>query len=257
VQKKIDATELVTKAANLPLVKIDRKDFLVKNFSNIAPKDIDRILELGPVAAGISLETIDKIANDCINFEAAKVTGLSFVAGIPGGFAMIGTIPADLVQFYAHVFRISQKLAYLYGFPDISNIGDSTNNIYILFLGVMSGVEAAVGAVRAVFAPTAGAVAKRLAAKPLTKRVIYPIVKTVAIKLGHRMTKEIFSKGVGKIVPVVGGVISAGLTLPTYKIMAHKLHKHLKEMSELSIKNDNIVADTLCTGNRERSCPIL
>jgi hypothetical protein len=236
LENKIDATEIVTKAANLPLVKIDREDFLVKNFSNISPNDIDKILDLGPVAAGISLETIEEIAKGCINFETAKVTGLSFAAGIPGGFAMIGTIPADLVQFYAHVLRISQKLAYLYGFPDISNMGDSTNNIYILFLGIMSGVEAAVGAVRAVFAPTAAVVAKRLAAKPLTKGIIYPIVKTVAIKLGHRMTKEIFSKGVGKIVPLVGGVITAGLTLPTYKIMANRLHKHLKELNAMSVK---------------------
>lgn len=232
---KIDANELVTKAANLPLVKIDRANFLETHFAKICSEEkVQEILELGPVAAGISLDSLNKIAKDCINFETTKVTTLSFAAGVPGGFAMVGTIPADMAQYYAHVLRIAQKLAYLYGFPDISQMGDGTNNIYILFLGIMSGVQAATAGVRAVFAPTAAAVTKKLAAKPLTKGIIYPIVKSVAIKLGHRMTKEIFAKGVGKIVPLAGGVISAGITLPLYKVMAGRLHKHLIGLNEIS-----------------------
>lgn len=42
------------------------------------------------------LDRIEHIANESINFETAKVTALSTTAGIPGGLAMLGTVPADI-----------------------------------------------------------------------------------------------------------------------------------------------------------------
>lgn len=41
------------------------------------------------------------------------------------------------------------------------------------------------------------------------------------------MTKDIFAKGVSKIIPFTGGVASGELTYATYKPMAIKLKKHL------------------------------
>ena len=67
----------------------------------------------------------------------------------------------------------------------------------------------------------------KLAQKALTKGAIYPIVKKVAVALGFRMTKDIFAKGVSKVIPVLGGVASGGLTYLTYKPMAIKLRDHL------------------------------
>lgn len=48
------------------------------------------------------------------------------------------------------------------------------------------------------------------------------------------MTKDIFAKGVGKVIPILGGAISGGLTLATFKPMSHKLQKHLSEMAHMS-----------------------
>ncbi|MDY0277283.1 MAG: hypothetical protein RBQ97_04285 [Acholeplasma sp.] len=45
------------------------------------------------------------------------------------------------------------------------------------------------------------------------------------------MTKEIFAKGIGKAIPLVGGFISAGITLPTFTIMVNKLHKHFRNLN--------------------------
>lgn len=60
---------------------------------------------------------------------------------------MIGTIPADLTQYFGHVLRILQKLIYLYGWEELSsmdgNIDDETTNILTLFVGVMFGVNGA------------------------------------------------------------------------------------------------------------------
>ena len=37
---------------------------------------------------------------------------------------MVGTVPADLAQFYWHTLVLAQKLAYLYGWPDLSDKGE-------------------------------------------------------------------------------------------------------------------------------------
>ena len=54
--------------------------------------------------------------------------------------------------------------------------------------------------------------------------------------LGQRMVKATFANGISKVVPVIGGVVSGGLTLATFKPMAHKLKKHLSTMAHMSPK---------------------
>ncbi|MEM5773680.1 MAG: zinc ribbon domain-containing protein, partial [Anaerolineaceae bacterium] len=78
------------------------------------------------------------------------------------------------------------------------------------------------------------AVAKKVAAKALTKTWYYPIVKKIAAMLGQKIVKESFAKGVSKAVPVLGGAISGGLTFATFKPMAHRLQKHLSKMAHMS-----------------------
>lgn len=69
-----------------------------------------------PAHAGISVEEIDKIADEVIKFERNCVSGISTALGAPGGWAMAATIPADIVQYYGYTLRAMQKLLYLYGF---------------------------------------------------------------------------------------------------------------------------------------------
>ena len=54
-------------------------------------------------------------------------------------------------------------------------------------------------------------------------------MKKVATLLGVKMTKDVFAKGVSKAVPVLGAVVSGGLTLATFKPMAQKLKKYLAQ----------------------------
>ncbi|MDR1068809.1 MAG: hypothetical protein LBL36_06175, partial [Clostridiales Family XIII bacterium] len=193
----------------------------------------------GTLHADIPIKTLDKLAKDVINAETVKVTALSTAAGIPGGFAMGATIPADLMQFYGHIIRVAQKLTYIYGwdeiFTDSNELDEATESQLVLFIGVMSGVKAATKAVVKLFGETAmKSVAKKVAAQALTKTWYYPIVKKVATMLGQKIVKDTFAKGVSKTVPLLGGVISGGLTLATFKPMAHKLQKHLSEMAHMS-----------------------
>ena len=58
------------------------------------------------------------------------------------------------------------------------------------------------------------------------------------------MTKQIFAKGAAKIIPVVGAVISGGLTLATFRPMAKRLQQHLAELALAKPRSVSNTADT-------------
>ena len=227
--------QVLATASSLPMVHIDRKKFLFKELIKFCPKEqVDIAIQNNPAYAGIDISIIDKIANSCINYETNKVSSISFAAGIPGGFAMAGTIPADITQYFAHILRILQKLIYLYGWeeilPEDGSIDDDTSNIITLFVGVMFGVNGAASTITKISASAAQKASKNIAAKALTKGTLYPIVKKIAQALGVKMTKDIFARGVSKAIPIIGGIASGGLTYITYKPMAYKLKKYLETL---------------------------
>ncbi len=232
--ERIEFETILVESAKLPMVKIDRELFLRKELRNRYSKEIvEKAIEFNPAYAGIPVDEINKIAKSCITAETTRVTALSTAAGIPGGFAMLGTIPADLAQYFGHILRILQELIYLYGWQDLgldgNGLNEETKNLLTLFVGIMFGVNAAVNAVNKIAGQVAKQVAKKLPQKALTKGIIYPLVKKVATLLGVQMTKDIFARGISKTVPIVGAAISGGLTFATYKPMAEKLRKYLSE----------------------------
>ncbi|WP_240678241.1 hypothetical protein [Streptomyces griseoviridis] len=224
---------LLVGAARLPGVRIDRETYLKKALARHCSADQLRIaIEETPAAAGIPVDLLDRAANDSIRYETAKVSALSAAAGVPGAIALPATLPADLAQYVGHMLRISQKLAYLYSWPELfseggDDVDDATMNVLTLFFGVMFGVSSANGAVGKVAAQISEQVAKKLPQKALTQGVVYPIVKKIAGYLGVEMTKQSFAKSVSKAIPIVGAAVSGGLTFATYLPMAKRLKKHL------------------------------
>ncbi|MGW0571950.1 hypothetical protein [Streptomyces tauricus] len=223
-------------AAKLPGVRINREAYLRSALArHCSEDDIRRAIEETPAAAGITVEVLDKVANDSIRYETAKVSALSAAAGIPGILALPATVPADMAQYFGHMLRISQKLAYLYSWPDLfsedgDDVDDATMSVLTLFFGVMFGTQSANAAVGKVAGMMAEQVAKKLPQKALTQGVIYPIVKKVAAYIGVQMTKQSFAKTVSKAIPLVGAAVSGGLTFATYLPMAKRLKKHLSSL---------------------------
>lgn len=224
-------------ATQVPGVRIDREEFLRgalgKKFS---PDVVEKAIQVAPAAAGIGTDEIEKIANESIAWETARVTGISAVAGIPGGLAMAATVPADVAQYFAHVLRVAQKLGYLYGWGDLFQAGskeltDGARATLTLFIGVMFGAAQANIAIGRIAAQAVEPVAKRIAARPLTQGVVYPVVKTVVKYLGIQMNKQIFGKAVGKAIPIVGGAVSGGLTFATFRPMSRKLRDELAKQA--------------------------
>ncbi len=240
--QQISFTSVIEIAAKLPLVHIDREVFLTKNLSKLCNQaQLKKAIVEGTLQAGIPIATLDSLANAVINAETIKVTAISTAAGIPGGFTMAATIPADLAQFYGFIIRTVQELAYIYGwgkiFTESSELDEGTESLLVLFIGVMSGVGAANKVVTKLFGETAmRAVAKKVAAKALTKTWYYPIVKKIAAMLGQKMVKATFARGISKVVPIIGGAVSGGLTLAMFKPMAHRLKKHFSTMAHMSLE---------------------
>ena len=246
----ISIEDVITKACKLPYCKIDRDAFLTKQLKGkVSSEMLADALENGTVNAGVPMSILNNIADGSIKLETTKATSLSAAAGIPGGLALIGTVPADLAQFYAHVFRISQKLAYIYGYKEI-DLDDKTHNLLIIFLGVMSNVGLATAAITKLATANAAKIGARVAAIPLTKYAIYNISKKVLSWLGIKLTKAMVGRTVTKIVPIVGGVVSGGLTVALFLPMSKKLKKELSKLAAMSpedLAKADIEADIILT----------
>lgn len=231
------ALDFLAKVVRVPGVRVNREEFLRQELRKLHMGDdaIQRAIDSNPLLAGVSLTAIDRLAEEAISYETNKSAAISFVAGIPGGFAMLGTIPADLMQYYAHALRIMQKLAYLYGWgellPDSRDADDDTLGVLAVFFGVMLGVGGAAQSLTA-FARVA---AKTAYQNHATKRALmsitwYPVVKHSLRLIGINITKSTAAKGFSKIVPVIGGFVSSGLTFMALQSQSALLKEHLREI---------------------------
>lgn len=230
------AKAIMQRAASLKVVKINRGGFLRSEIKRRFPEiDADFAVETTPAETGIAPEDLDRMAIDVIDLETKKCAGLSFLAGIPGGLAMVGTVPADLAQYFAHVMRIEQKLAYIYGWQTFLNgedeVDDETVMKLVVLMGVMMQVGGAANAVTTFAANTARAgIEKAIQKQALTKTFWYNPMKKVLRYLGVNLTKQTFAKTASKVVPVIGGAISGGMTYMAYKPGAERLRRYLRSL---------------------------
>lgn len=226
-KKSIDLTSVISTAIQVPGVKVVREDFLREQFKDFDIEFIEEIVAKGPVEAGCKREDIQKKAKRIIKSRTAVSTGASFIAGIPGGLAMAATIPTDIVQFYAVALRMAQELAYLYGEADMwcdsTPDADRITNQLVLYYGVMLGASGAAQSVRVMSSALAKQALKKLPQQALTKTFYYPIIKSILKFFGVSITKSSFAKGVSKVIPVVGGVVSGGITLASLLPMGNRL----------------------------------
>ena len=215
------AMQVLEQVVKLPVVKVDRSKFLVDKFSKeLDPKDISTLLEQGPSSL-LSQEILDRVANACIMDNVLLASGTSVLAGLPGGLAMAITIPADVAQFYAFSLKLAQELGYIYGYDDLWASRDELSE------DAQNGTAALL---RAGGVAVAKQVMKTVPQKALTKTLWYPILKKVLKIFGVNLTKGGLAKGMGKFIPILGGIISGGLTFATMKPMGESLQQELSKL---------------------------
>lgn len=222
--------EVITNAVQIPGVKVDRRKFLAEQFASKVT-NLEEILDKGPIEAGVTREDIALLSKKLILARTSQSSIASFVAGIPGGFAMAATIPADILQFFGMALRLAQELSYLYGGQDLWVEGkiddEKIRSQLILYCGVMFGVSSAVSGVRVLSTQISKTALKKIPQKALTKTFWYPIVKKTANLVGVSLTKKTFAQGVSKAVPIIGGVISGSINFASMMPMANRLNETL------------------------------
>lgn len=221
--------QLMSVAVTMPGVKVNREKFLTKVLRSYCNTEKLSIALKGMPANVISLPIIDKIATSNINWHTVKVTGASVATGL-GGFT---TIPADIIQYYWHVLVLSQKLTYLYGFPDLcdedGNMPAESQNLLSVFVAVMMGATIAGKGLQQIIEYTAKQTTRRLPEMALAETLYYPIIKQSIKWIGKKLAKNNLTKSMGKFIPVIGSVISGALTISTFKPGALKLRDELKQ----------------------------
>lgn len=239
------AMQVLQQVVKLPMVKVNREKFLVDKFSKeLDRKDIAILLEKGPTSL-LTKESLDRVAKTCIKDNVLRASGTSILAGLPGGIAMAITIPADVAQFYGFSLKLAQELGYIYGYEDLwasrEELSEDAQNTLLLYLGVMLGVNGTAALLRAGGITIAKQVMKTVPNKALTKTLWYPILKKVLKIFGVNLTKGGLAKGMGKFIPILGGIISGGLTFATMKPMGESLQKELSKLvnySEVQYQED-------------------
>lgn len=238
--------KVLTAALSVPGVKVNRSNFLSKELKNYCDDEkLKLAIDSMPLDV-VSMDIIDKIAAACIWHHTFSATIASAATGIPGGLgALLGLVPTDMAQYYYHTFVLSQKLAYLYGYPELydeeGNITEESQNALTLFIGEMMGVNVAKEGIIELSKAISAQVVKRLPRVALTKGTIYPLVKQVTKMIGIKLSKKIFANTLGKTIPIIGAIIAGGLTWATFMKAAKRLRNTFRENSKLfALKAQNV-----------------
>ncbi len=220
----------------IPGAIIDRELFLTAELHKYCKKKkLAKAIKTSPEKAGIKRKLIDKIAKRIILTDIAETSGLSFAAGLPGGLMVAATVPADLLQFHLHELILVQKLAYLYGRPTIIDKKTRKNKENLLYLtllfGVMYGAENAEDALLEFEDNQKNIDFTKQFEQGAVTRVSVQIAKWLGVRILRGLTKN----GTAKIVPLVGGFVSGGLSFIAVRKSAKRLHSFLQENKKIDL----------------------
>lgn len=253
LKNKITLENLMEQALKIPKVKVDRDAFLGEAFAKEGIL-VRQIVEEGPVACDYSDIELDAMAEKLILRRTSESSAMSFAAGIPGGLAVAAMIPADTLQFFAMSLRLAQELAYLYGAKDFWAC-DGEDSVLVRYqlicsLGAMFGITGAPAATRLLSSHLALRAVGGTPQRATTREFWDPIVRRISRELVLRLTTDTASKGVAKLIPVIGGFFSGGMTFFAMKPMGEKLCQVLSTAaflySDSFAMKDYLVLEEVC-----------
>lgn len=207
--------------------RVDRERFLRAQLAEhgLSAHTIERALLSSPLAAGVSPDVVEAIAEAAISSETKRASAISFGTGIPGGLAVLAAVPTDIAQFYVHAYRVMQKASYAYGWPSLDELdGDDDLQQIALFLGVMLDVKGAQSSLsafaRALGIPAFDREARRGAFVRLSQA---RAVRDVYKKIGAQIARRNVARQATKWIPIVGGIVSGSMTFMTLSRQSSRL----------------------------------
>lgn len=161
-------------------------------------------------------QNLDDAARKFINNQIAKCTTSGFLTGLGGIITLPVTIPANVGSVLYVQMRMIACLAYMGGYDTQSDQVQTL--VYACLAGIS--VDQVVKNVGIQFGTKfTTAMVKKIPGTALTK---------INQKVGFRFLTKFGSKGLinlGKMVPVVGGIIGGGLDFAETKIIADRAYK--------------------------------
>jgi hypothetical protein len=147
----------------------------------------------------VPVKQLDRLADRFVDNHRLLATGSGAVMGLPGGLAMLATIPADISALSYFSFRTISGIAQSYGSETRSEEGRAM--ALLVFAGA-SGLESVKVAGSEVFLSN---LTKNVLTKPYRDFIVS---KVVIPQLAEYMGVRAAGKGVFKVVPVLGSVVN-------------------------------------------------
>lgn len=224
-------------ALEMPGIKVDREKYLKEAFN--AYGDTEELADKAPIEI-FQPATVNEVAHEAIGRHTLQVTALSTAAGIPGGLAMVGTIPADLAQYFWHVLVLAQKLAYIHGWADLQNeskeLDEGAQSVLTVFIGVALGIDGANKVIRELAANAAKNYGMTCAAVIMAKSTVTPAIRQIAKYVTGKLMHKSMANVIGKFIPIIGGLISGTVTYASFRPMAKRLNRELTVIEYQRIK---------------------
>ena len=263
------AQEAIAKASELPMVRVNREEFLRKTFKD-SPY-LDYIIKDGPQTV-YTVESLRKKADEIIKGSTKKTTVNSFIASLPSNPALaFAAAGIDVTQYFGFAINLALKIAYLYGAEDFNKLSSEEAQARItLLLGTMLGVEGASNGLAHAFKNAGQAIGKRVARQSLTKTTTwYPLIKSILLQIGIKINKDTVRQVISKSMLVVGAGISSAVTYWTFKplgnrlstvyaqILAGEFDVKMQVKPEFEEKMEHMVSDVLFEvhENDDNLCP--
>ena len=166
---------------------------------------------------------IEKAAKSLINNQIAKCGTSGFLTGLGGVITMPVTLPANLTSVWYVQMRMIASVAYIGGFDIHSDQVQTMTYVCLTGTGAAdilkkSGIEFA-----------------EKAANAGIKKIPGKVCVAINKKVGFRFITKFGEKGVinlGKLVPVVGGVVSGITDLSSTKIIANNAYNTFIKAAE-------------------------
>lgn len=222
------ALTMIGAVSRLPGVRVDREQFLRQQFAG--SPHLDRILEHGPQSV-FTTAALRKKAHRVVRRNTRNTVVTSFMAGLPANpVIMVPAGGADVAQYFGFAVRTAQQIAYVFGEDDLfhgdGEISEAAKLRIVAYLGGMFGVDGAAALIAhtsEIPGAVAGPAGAKAAGRPLTDTVWYPVLRRTGALIGKKVTRTGMEKTATKMVPGLGGVVSAWMTYTAFRPMGRRL----------------------------------
>ena len=225
----------------LPFVKVDRERFLRKALLSAGCSDeqIEQAIKTSPVEV-LSAEELKTLALKTRRNHRIALSSLSAACGLPGGIFIFVAVPVDTVQFFYHTFVLSQKIAYIYGFPPCMT-EEEFRDMMVIALGVGAGVSKANKAFKFI--------AKQAKKQPISQlqkhqELLLPqLLREVCKALGVKLTNNTLTQIIRKGIPLISAIISAIFAYTIFTIESNRIISAFENAA--AGKNDEDIGEIL------------